>query len=243
MKHSVLPHQERLLQLRQLATILALDFSDLVLLHQSLIHPSYAQEHGHPLHDNQRLEFLGDGVLELLVTSWLYHYFPEHHEGQMTMKKPDFLSENALAYVAKQWQLGSYLLLGKGERLTGGQDRPSLLADAVEAILGCCFLVFGYDITASWFMSHMLPLLQEYSITQDKVLNHKGILQEYMQKKGLSIPIYQLTGTSGPEHQRTFCVTISHNGKVWAQGYGNNKKTAEQQAAQQAYTLLLKGKL
>jgi len=199
-----------------LETRLGYKFRNSLLLAEALTHPSLAYETQRPHFDNQRLEFLGDAVLELSLTSRLYDLFPGYTEGDLTKMRARLVSKHALFTFAKSLDLGSYVLLGKGEETSGGRERASTLADAFEALLGAIYIDGGFD-----------------DQDPDKK-NPKGRLQEILQAIIPESPIYEVENESGPDHEKQFNVKVSWKGKPLASGIGANKKEAEANAARQA---------
>ncbi len=204
---------------------------------QALTHTSYAHERGHSRANNERLEFLGDAVLELIVSDYLYFTYPRMSEGKMTKLRADLVCEASLARVAFSLNLGQYLRLGKGERVGGGSSRPSLLADAVEALIGALYLDQGIETARKLVLELYEPILidlKEGILRRD----YKTLLQEYSQA-GFSItPAYNIIGESGPDHEKEFEAVVLLSEKVVGRGKGRSKKEAEQEAAKQAWNKL-----
>lgn len=200
------------------------------LLRLALTHPSVSHEQNHPLPHNQRLEFLGDSVLGLILSRELYEKFPRAHEGTLTKSRARLVNANSLAAHARAIQLGAYLIMSRGEENSGGRDRASALADAFEALLGAVFLDGGLDVARSF-------VLREFAddfATLDEptgIENPKGELQELLQSRSPNAPQYQLISVSGPDHDRDFECAVSHDGLELARGHGKSKKAAESHAA------------
>lgn len=212
-------------------------FNDLSLLDEALTHRSYLNEHPHPHRkDNERLEFLGDAVLNLALSDFLWKKYPHYPEGRLSKMRAGLVNEKTLAALARRLRLGAFLRMGKGEMLTGGRDKTSLLADALEALLGAVYLDGGFEAARSLverlFFSDRLG--QVFSAEED----YKTLLQEWCQGTMKSTPIYRLVGEEGPDHQKTFFVELSLGERVLSRGKGNSKKEAEQKAAQKALSLL-----
>ena len=212
---------------------LSYKFRNPLLLAEALTHPSLAYESQKAQFDNQRLEFLGDAVLQLVLTEHLYRKFPESPEGRMTKLRAQLVSRNALAQFATELQLGHYILLGKGEEASGGRKRASTLADALEALIGAIYLDSGYESAREL----VLRLFEEgigVVSESDEEGNPKGTLQEVLQSMGNEAPRYQITGESGPDHRKVFHSQVLWRGVVLAQGRGKSKKEAEVRAALEA---------
>ena len=204
-------------------------FSNITLLQNALTHSSYANECWHDsLKSNERLEFLGDSILGMVVAEYLYRNFPSRTEGELTKMRADMVCEKALARVADQLKLGSYLLLGHGEEQTGGRERASILADAVESVIAACFLDGGM-VAAKSFIDRFV--LRDVPVTKLQNVDYKTQLQELVQQKKNQVLSYDLIGESGPDHDKRFEVALTLNGKVVGTGSGSSKKRAEQAAA------------
>ena len=202
-------------------------FQDQKLLLHALTHPSYSNEMGHPKEaSNQRLEFLGDAVLELVSSALLYHKKPVIQEGRMTKLRAALVCESALAVVAKSLQLSSYLLLGKGEEREGIQFRDSVLSDALEAVIGAIYLDGGMEKAERFVREKVLSDIEHKTLFQDA----KTMLQEYCTAKRYPLE-YDLLEESGPFHQRFYKVSVKVNEEVYGIGEGSSKKKAEQAAA------------
>lgn len=208
-------------------------FRNSLLLAEALTHPSLAYETQRPHFDNQRLEFLGDAVLELALTSRLYELFPGYAEGDLTKMRARLVSKPALFAFAKSIELGSYVLLGKGEEASGGRARASTLADAFEAILGAIYIDAGFDKAREIILKIVEPSMVDINQEPDKK-NPKGSLQEILQSIIPESPIYTVIDESGPDHRKQFNVSVSWTGKHLANGSGSNKKEAEADAARNA---------
>lgn len=208
------------------------------LLTLALTHRSYAYENG-GLPPNERLEFLGDAVLSLVITDRLYREHPELPEGQLAKLRASVVNMHALAGVARQLGdggLGAYLLLGRGEELTGGRDKPSILADGLEAMLGAVYLQEGIDVARVLIHRLFEPLLTE-APQRGAGLDWKTSLQELTAAAGLGVPEYRVE-EQGPDHRKEFTATVSVGGRVLGQGDGRTKKEAEQKAAERAWRTL-----
>lgn len=228
--------------LKELQLRLGIHFKDEQLLRQALTHPSYINENPKlSLHDNERLEFLGDALLNVIIAERLYRDFPDLPEGKLTEIKISLIRQEKLAEKASGLQLGNYMLLGKGERLAGGNARQNNLANTFEALLAAIFLDQGFDVAKSFiaqsFNDDMISI-------KSGVLapNYKTLLQELTQVKYKRLPEYKIVKSLGPDHKKTFIVSVSLGGVVLAIGSGKSKKTAESEAAHLAYDKLLMDK-
>lgn len=209
---------------------------DLGILEQALTHRSFAYENG-GIPTNERLEFLGDAVLGLVVTENLYVMFPEDQEGQLAKLRAAVVNANALADVARTLDLGRHLLLGKGEESTGGRDKSSILADAMEAVIGAIFIANGLP-AAREFIERMFTPLILTSAGMGAGLDWKTSLQEVSALLDLGVPEYRATHV-GPDHEKVFTAEAIAGGEVLGTGTGRSKKVAEQEAAAQAYAVLM----
>ncbi len=204
------------------------------LLTEALTHASYAFEQaGAGLRDNERLEFLGDAVLELAVTDFLHRLLPQAREGRLTGIRASLVNEPSLYAVAKKIGLGEFVRLGRGEAASGGADKPSILSDALEAVLGAVYLDAGFHAACRVVDRLWGPLLEE-AATNRTFKDHKTRLQELMQERRRITPSYRMIGSRGPDHERTFFVEARTAGEVLGRGEGRSKKEAEQMAAKDA---------
>ena len=204
------------------------------LLELAFTHSSYSREHGlDELANNQRLEYLGDAVLDLVFAAHLYRTYPDLPEGDLTRLKAAVVRKSALAAVARQLELGQYILLGRGEETTGGRAKASLLADVVEALIGAVFLAAGFARSREFVLEHFSSLLEDVE-SRDSLRDHKSALQEILQARSISPPHYRVIRTEGPPHDRWFTVDACMNGTVIGTGEGGAKRAAEQQAAEEA---------
>jgi ribonuclease-3 len=215
----------------QLETIIGYKFKNPELLEIALTHTSYANESRTPVKHNERLEFLGDSVLQIVSADYLFHAYADRPEGDLTRIRSSLVSEGALFQFAQEIDLGSYLRLGRGEELGGGRCRPSVVSDAFEATIAALFLDGGIETARNF----ILPFITEGKTAED---DHKTALQEVVQKHPDDRLTYTVTGESGPAHDKRFQVTVALNGKALAVGEGRSKKAAEQQAAKAALTKL-----
>ena len=212
-------------------------FHDEKLLRQALTHSSFANEKHLKKHsDNERLEFLGDAVLEIISSEFLYKEYPDKPEGELTKLRASIVCEPTLALCTKDIALGEYLLLGKGEDQTGGRGRKSILSDALEAVIGAIYLDGGFANAKEFIHKYILTDIEHKQLFYDS----KTILQEIVQENGTQPVEYILTKEEGPDHNKNFTVEARVNGKVMGQGSGHTKKAAEQAAAYQAIRVLRK---
>jgi len=214
---------------------LGYQFNDRHLLLNALTHRSYANEKAGKkskdnLEDNEKLEFLGDAVLDLVVGHMLMNRFPDAREGQLSVTRSQVVSEAGLVEVARDLSLGSWLLLGKGENLSGGKNKASILSDALEAVVAAVYLDGGYE--AAWSLVDKLFSLRISEITLNSVVDFKTRFQERSQAVFKETPIYKVLQERGPDHAKTFEVVVFIEGKEWGRGQGKSKKEAEQGAAQ-----------
>ena len=200
------------------------DFKQDGLLLQALTHSSYANEKRMKKHsDNERLEFLGDAVLEIITSEYLYHHFPDLPEGELTKMRASLVCEQTLAYCTKEMRLGDYLLLGKGEEHTGGRQRSSILSDALEAVIGAIYLDGGFASAKEFVLKYILTDIAHKQLFYDS----KTILQEVVQGQNMGAMEYGLIAESGPDHAKLFTVELSIGGKPVSTGSGHTKKAAE----------------
>jgi ribonuclease III len=216
-------------------------FQNLELLVQALTHRSYAHEHGDPgtVH-NERLEFLGDTVLGLVLSHQLYQTFPDLSEGELSRLRAGLVNEQQLKQLAQGLKLGKYLRLGRGEEVTGGRKKSSLLADALEAVLGAVYLEGGYDQASRLIRDLYRPHLEAGETISGPALDSKTDLQEYCQGCLKITPTYEVIREEGPAHEKVFYVKVRIGKRVIGQGKGHSKKTAEQQAAERAMVKIRK---
>ena len=223
--------------LKELEGKIGYTFKDKTLFKQALTHSSYANEHRHEgLKDNERLEFLGDAVLEIISSEYLFYNYPDMAEGEMTKLRASIVCEPTLALCTHEISLGSYLFLGKGEERTGGRNRDSIVSDATEALLGAIYLDGGFANAKEFVLNFILNDIEHKQLFYDS----KTILQEIVQENGTQPVEYILTKEEGPDHNKNFTVEARVNGKVMGQGSGHTKKAAEQAAAYQAIRVLRK---
>lgn len=226
-------------QLQGFCDSLGIRMHDLELLDMALTHTSYAHEAKQtpkPQH-NERIEFLGDSVLSVIVSTYMYQNFPDLAEGQLTKLRAHLVCEASLFEYAKKIRLGDYLRLGKGEELSGGRERPSILADAFESVLGAIYLDQGFAKVQSYLLAMMRPEI-DYICRHGIYNDYKTRLQEFLQRDGDVDISYQLMSSTGPEHNKVFTSEVMVQGRVIGEGKGRTKKDSEQHAAQQALAQL-----
>ena len=211
-------------------------FKNIKLLENALTHSSYANEVRNGCTSNERLEFLGDSVLSVIVSDYIYKNFPKLPEGELTRMRASLVCEKSLCVFSRELEVGKYLLLGKGEDKGGGRERDSILADAFEAILAAIYLDGGMEPARN----HALRfIMSELNHTEDEVFkDYKTALQEIIQRNPEEAVSYILTDESGPDHDKRFTVEVHLNSNVIGKGEGKNKKQAEQMAAKQALMLM-----
>ncbi len=208
-------------------------FHDLALLDTALTHTSYVKGDGRASAHNERLEFLGDAVLELCTSEYLYLRFPDYDEGAMTRLRAQAVCEGALYQVAREYGLGAMLLLGRGEDHSGGREKPSILSDAVEAVIGALYIDGGMEVAKGFIMRFVHNSVAD-AMAGRLIRDHKTMLQEYVQKRHMGQIVYELTGSSGPDHNKTFTMRVLVAGETAGIGEGRTKQEAGQQAARAA---------
>ncbi len=211
-----------------LEKVLNYTFRDKNILREALSHKSYAAEFRHNK-DNERLEFLGDSVLGLVVAAYLYKLLDAKEEGVLSKIKANLVSRRNLYFWGQNLKLGEYMFLGQGEIASGGRQRQSILSNAMEAVIGAVYLDGGFDAAKDL----ILKWLETQKIEADGG-DYKSVLQEYLQKRGKSAPEYDVVSTVGPEHDKIFTVRVTLLGRELGRGKGHNKKAAQQAAAKEA---------
>jgi ribonuclease-3 len=214
---------------------LGLHFSNVSLLTRALTHRSYLNENPKAMEDNERLEFLGDAVLDFIVGAWVYHRFPEMPEGELTKMRSALVRNDQLAVFARKLELGKALRLGRGEYFSGGHARDGLLGSTFEALIGALYLDAGLEAVEA-FVNPMLELERETVLT--RIHDPKSQLQEWAQSQKLGAPHYKTVSMSGPDHAKQFDVEVEVGGQVVGHGHGTSKHIAEHVAAQNALTSL-----
>lgn len=219
--------QEYLNYLKQVESSLGFEFKNKELLLRCLIHDSFVYENEEVKHSNERLEFLGDAVLGLVISHLLFTHFPEWSEGELALYKSKLVSASSLSRKARKLNLGQFLLLGKGEEISGGRDRRSILSDALEAFIGAIYLDQGFDKVYG-----IIKKMFEDSLKVDTpIKDFKSVLQEYSQKEFKSLPTYNVLDEKGPPHNKMFTVRVEIGDGIVGVGEGGSKKEAEQEAA------------
>ena len=211
-------------------------FKNKNLLHEALSHSSYANECKKGRNSNERLEFLGDSVLSIVISEHLFNHFKHLPEGELTKIRASLVCEKALFEFSKQISLGDFILLGKGEENTGGRNRPSIVSDAFEAVIAAVFLDGGMEAAREYVLGFIPKDLDRSSVK--KLQDYKTILQEIIQRNPEEKVEYVLRSQSGPDHDRHFVVEVCLNTNVIGHGEGHSKKQAEQQAAKEALRLM-----
>lgn len=214
----------------QLEKDLSLSFNNKALLRQAFTHSSYVNEHRHKqLYNNERLEFLGDSVLELGVSRYLYKKYPNMTEGEMTKKRAIIVCEESLYHFAQILNFHQYVLLGKGEEQTGGRKRQALLADVFEAFLGALYLDQGIDVVFNFLEEHIYPNIVDGVFSH--AMDYKSELQEVVQRNNQATLHYEIVEERGPSHSKEFVAEVYLNDQMSKRGIGRTKKEAEQRAA------------
>ncbi len=220
-----------------LEQLLRYDFSNKDFLHEALRHSSYVNELAHEnLKDNERLEFLGDAVLNLIVGHLLMSRYPEIHEGELSRRRANLVNESQLAKMARSFELGDYVHLGKGEIQTHGREKNSILADTFEALVAAVYLDGGFDAAFRFIETNFLPMMDRQNSSTNNY-DYKSQLQELVQVSHGAMPKYKIVREDGPDHDKTFWVELRVL-ETETQGSGKNKKAAEQEAAKKALEIL-----
>lgn len=216
---------------------LNIQFENEKLLIQAFTHSSYVNEHRkRPYEDNERLEFLGDAVLELTISQYLFQKYPTMSEGELTKMRAAIVCEPSLVRFANEMNFGELVLLGKGEEMTGGRERPALLADVFEAFIGALYLEQGLPAVCGFLEKVVFPKINKGEFSH--VMDYKSQLQELIQRDGSGNIEYKILQEKGPAHNREFVSRVTLNGQELGMGAGRSKKEAEQQAAQEALVKL-----
>ncbi len=222
--------------MESLQTKLNYKFNNIELLKNALIHSSYANEVRGNTHSNERLEFLGDSVLSIIVADHIFHKYPNMPEGELTRLRASLVCEKSLCALSRELGIGEYLLLGRGEDKNGGRERDSILADAFEAVLAAIYLDGGMTAAKNHIMNTVLRDLKTHN--DDNFKDYKTTLQEIIQRNPEESVSYILIDESGPDHDKQFTVAVHLNSNVIGTGSGKSKKQAEQMAARQALKLM-----
>ncbi|GCD09527.1 ribonuclease III [Clostridium tagluense] len=219
------------IKLQDLENQLGLNFSDKELLKTAITHSSFANQKK-KVEFNERLEFLGDSVLQLIISEYLYTNFTEKYEGYLTKIRSLIVCENSLCDIASGWNLGMYMNMSKGEEITGGRNRVSILADCVEAVIAAVYLDSGIEYSKTFILTNFKATIDK-AISNEIVLDYKTKLQEILQQNGEVHICYELVKFEGPPHKRKFFVDVLINGSISGSGQGLSKKEAEQNAAKE----------
>ncbi|MBR4695431.1 MAG: ribonuclease III [Selenomonadaceae bacterium] len=231
--------EERRNRLLQLSCRMQVQFRDIGLLDTALTHTSYANEARKHIGHNERMEFLGDAVLELASSTYLYEHFPNLSEGELTKTRASIVCSTTLARLARGLGLGDCLLLGHGEEQGGGRTRTSNLEDAFEAVIGAVYLDQGWETARAYVFRQ---LVEEFRKVEQggAMQDYKTVLQELVQRHAGNQVLYELMGAKGPDHDKEFFFAVRINGEVYGQGHGRSKKEAEQHAAREALARMRK---
>ena len=225
--------KSRTRKINALQNLIKVKFKNKILLNRSLTHRSYVNESDSNVSDNERLEYLGDSVLALVVNEYLFKHFGEYKEGNLAKIKSAVVSEETLAKLAKVLNLGSFILMGKGEEQNGGRDRSSILANTLEAVIGAIYLDSGLKICRK-FVLNLIKNDIERIDNLTYLRDPKTALQEFVQKLYKTRPIYDVIEEKGPDHKKEFTVSLIINGKEINKGSGTSKRKAEMEAAKKA---------
>ena len=223
--------------MEELERIIKYTFKNKELLKHALSHSSYANEMRNDYESYERLEFLGDSVLSVIVSEYIFKHFRKLPEGDLTKLRASLVCEKSLAAFARELELGRFILLGKGEKQNGGSDRPSILADVFEAVLAAIYLDGGMEAARAHVMRFVKPELSHHTV-EEAFHDYKTQLQEIIQRNPEEELIYKLVGESGPDHDKKFTVDVCLNSNVIGTGTAHSKKQAEQYAAKQALELM-----
>ncbi|HVP18776.1 MAG TPA: ribonuclease III [Spirochaetia bacterium] len=229
---SLKPERKKELQLFERHT--GIRFRELEFLNQAFTHRSFANELGESAENNERLEFLGDSVLGLAVSEYLYETLPDQPEGELARIKSFVVSEASLSEIARTLRVDNYILIGRGEEYSGGRSKKAILADCLEAIIGAYYLDSGFQPSRRFVYQMLIPEINK--VLEDKhAKDYKTLLQEYVQKRMKTYPKYKVVQKTGPDHDRTFWIEVHVADRSFGAGKGKNKKEAEQEAARIAY--------
>ncbi len=226
--------------IRRIQKAIGLSFKDPSLLETALVHRSFAHENGLGALHNERLEFLGDSVLGLVSTEYLFELFPDLPEGDLSRIRSIIVSEKSLTLFAKKMDFGSYLLLGRGEQASGGRKKASILADAFEALIGAFYLDRGYGKVKKFLLPYVEQAVLEVSARTHRK-DYKSLLQEFTQKRLRLRPVYKVMGKKGPEHAPVFQTAVYVGGKELGTGFGKTKIASEEKSAEIAFNRLSAG--
>ncbi|MGD0725733.1 MAG: ribonuclease III [Spirochaetia bacterium] len=226
------PERKRELQLFERHT--GIRFRELEFLNQAFTHRSFANELGETGENNERLEFLGDSVLGLVVSEYLYETLPDQPEGELARIKSFVVSEASLSEIARGLRVDNYILIGKGEEYSGGRSKKAILADCLEAIIGAYYLDSGFQASGRFVHQMLIPEINKV-LENRHAKDYKTLLQEHVQKRMKTYPKYRVVQKTGPDHDRTFWIEVHIGERSFGAGKGKNKKEAEQEAARIAY--------
>lgn len=227
-------------KLMELETIIGYKFNDMNNLKEAITHRSFANEHrNNQMKDNERLEFLGDAILDLIISKYLFDKYPVMPEGDLSKVRASIVCEGSLAKTARHMDLGAFILLGKGEEMTGGRTRNSILADAFEAVTGAIFVDGAFEDVVQFLQTTLIENVDNLSV-DDLYTDYKTILQENIQKESMQPLHYEVVDEKGPDHDKDFYVAVYHGEVCLGKGVGKSKKEAEQQAAKTALKALEK---
>ncbi len=226
--------EERQEELEKLAGDLGVKFRNLALLDRALTHTSYANEAKRKTDHNERLEFLGDAVLELASSTYLYGHFKHLPEGELTKIRASIVRSETLARLARDLKLGEHLLLGRGEEMGGGRDRQTNLEDAFEAVIGAIYEDQGWETAQDYVVRQLAHEFQQASRVGEILTDYKTTFQELVHRDPDKVITYEEVGESGPAHEKTFTCRVLVDGLAYGEGSGRSKKAAEQQAARAA---------
>lgn len=230
------------LNLNLLQKTIQIKFKNQLILQQAMTHKSYANENRNKsARDNERLEFLGDAVLNLVISDTIFKMYRDYPEGELAKTRAVVVSAPTLARTAKKIDLGKYLYLGKGEAMTGGRNRDSILADALEALIGAIYLDCGLAEVTDFIKKYLFDEIQLVE-SGEHIQDYKTILQEEIQKRSNTRPLYSVVNEEGPDHDKLFTVQVKYKSSVIGTGTGKNKKEAQQKAAANAITKLTEEK-
>lgn len=225
--------KERINELAEFQKIINVEFKKLYILDMALTHSSYTNEHPSISYYNERLEFLGDSVLSLIVSEYIYNRFENKKEGKLSRIRASVVCESSLADIARKIMINKYIQIGKGEEFTGGRNKDSLLADAFEAVIAAIYLDAGYDTAKNFVLNYLEDKIDV--VSNNEIFNdYKSKLQEHLQKNKEYLIKYNIINELGPQHDKVFEVEVQVNGKQIGKGKGKSKKEAEQRAAKQA---------
>ncbi|MBN2532923.1 MAG: ribonuclease III [Spirochaetales bacterium] len=221
--------------------LIGLRFRRLDLLNLAFTHRSYANEFQGDIDNNEKLEFLGDSILGLVINEYLFINLPGRTEGDLSKIKSFVVSESSLEVIAKKIKIDNFILIGKGEEYSGGRTKKAIIGDAMEALIGAYYLDSGFKKIKKFIYHHFIPEINKVLENRHRK-DYKTLLQEYVQKKYKTYPKYSITQKKGPDHDKTFWMSVTIKSKIYGPGQGKNKKEAEQNAAMIAYTTIIKDK-